>query len=146
MTRPKARTSRVQVYLSDPKTAAALAREARAGRVSLSQAAGQAIVRGLQASPKADPGDRLQTLEMALRDHMRAMARDMGIVQELVVEVARAFFIRLPDVLADEDPLLKASVEARIERLLDDTAARIVAGRSRETVRAAETRSFEARG
>jgi hypothetical protein len=138
MARTSLKAQRVQVYLTDARIAAALAREARAGRIPVSQAAGRAIARGLQSSPRADPDDRLLKLELGLRDHMRAMGRDMQIVQELVVELARAFFLRLPDVIADDDPTLKASVEIRIERLLDATAARIVAGRSREAVSRAE--------
>ena len=134
MPRTPVKAHRVQVYLTDAKIAAALAREARAGRMP----AGQAIARGLRGAPRADPEDRLLRLELGLRDHMRAMGRDMQIVQELVVELARAFFLRLPDVAADDDPLLRASVEARIERLLDATAARIVAGRSRDALQSAE--------
>jgi hypothetical protein len=91
---------RVQVYLSDPKVATALNREAKAGRMPLSQAAGRAISRGLSKSPH-DPGDRLTVLEQSLRSHMRATARDLQIVQELVIEVARAMFVRLPEVQGD---------------------------------------------
>lgn len=123
---------RVQVYLTDPKIATALNREARTGRMPLSQAAGRAISRGLQKSPQADPEDRLLQLERSLRGHMRATARDMQIIQELLIEVARAFFLRLPDAVVDQDPTVQAAVEARIERLLDATAARIVAGASRD--------------
>jgi hypothetical protein len=130
MPRTNAPASRVQVYLTDPKVAKALDREARAGRMPLSQAAGRAITRGLQKSPQADPEDRLLYLERSLRDHMRSTARDMQIVQELLIEVARAFFLRLPDAIVDQDPTVQAAVDRRIERLLDETAARIVAGRS----------------
>jgi hypothetical protein len=122
-------TPRVQVYFENPKTEVALRREARTGRLTLSRAAEQAIARGLLRRPAADPEDRLLSLDRALRDHMRSTARDMTIVQELLVEFARAFFARLPDTAADHDPLLRAAVEARIERLLDAAAARIVAGR-----------------
>lgn len=132
MERNGASTCRVQVYLKDKKVITGLNREARSGRMPLSQAAGRAIARGLQNHPRADPDDRLLTLERSLRDHMRASARDMQIVQELVVEVARALFVRLPDSVLDEDPTVQAAVEQRIERLLDDTAARIVAGRRRK--------------
>lgn len=121
-------TPRVQVYFENPKTEVALRREARANRVTLSRAAEQAIARGLQRRPAADPEDRVLALDRALRDHMRATARDMTIVHELLVEFARAFFSRLPDTAADQDPVLQAAVEARIERLLDAAAARIVAG------------------
>ena len=128
MTRTSVPANRVQVYLTDQKLFAALNREARAARVPLSQAAGQAISRGLLRNPRADPEDRMQNLERSLRDHMRATARDMQIVQELLIEVARAFFLRLPDVIADQDPTVQAAIDIRIERLLDATAARIVAG------------------
>ena len=131
MARPDRQTARVQVYLTDPKIVTALNREARQGRMALSQAAGRAIARGLHRSPAADPEDRLLLLERSLRDHMRSTARDVQIIQELLVEVARAFFLRLPDALIDEDPTVQASVERRIERLLDATAARIIAGGAR---------------
>lgn len=146
MSKPADRpTPRVQVYFDNPKTEVALRREARAGRMTLSRAAEQAIARGLQRRPAADPEDRLLSLERALRDHMRATARDMTIVQELLVEFARAFFARLPDTAADQDPLLRAAVEARIERLLDAAAARIASSvRAGEDSPATEPRSFTA--
>lgn len=122
-------TCRVQVYLSDPKVIASLSREAKSGRVSVSQAAGHAIARGLQSSPRADPDDRLLSLEQSLRGHMRSTRQDMQILQELVVEVARALFLRLPEATVDQDPTVQASVARRIDRLLDETAARIVSGR-----------------
>jgi hypothetical protein len=128
MARKALTATRVQVYLNDPSVAEALARDAQLYAVPLSQAAARAITRGLQRNPAADPGDRLLQLERSLRDHMRATARDMQIVQELLVEVARAFFLRLPDAVIDEDPTVQAAVERRIERLLDATAARIVSG------------------
>ena len=129
MARSEKLATRVQVYLNDPKVVSSLNREARTGRIALSQAAGQAIVRGLLKSPRADPEDRLLNLERSLRDHMRSTGRDMQIVQELLIEVAKAFFLRLPDAVADEDPTVQAAVDRRIERLLDATAARIVSGR-----------------
>lgn len=137
-------TPRVQVYFENPKTELALRREARANRVTLSRAAEQAIARGLQRRPTADPEDRVAALDHALRDHMRATARDMTIVQELLVEFARAFFARLPDTAADQDPLLRAAVEARIERLLDAAASRIAAGGTRSAAAEveAEPRAF----
>jgi len=143
MPRTNPQTARVQVYLTDPKLATALNREARAGRMPLSQAAGRAISRGLQKSPQADPEDRLLQLERSLRDHMRSTARDMQIVQELLIEVARAFFLRLPDAVVDQDPTVQAAVDRRIERLLDATAARIVAGRTATDTVAGEPCSFD---
>ena len=130
MARGEKLATRVQVYLNDPKVVSSLNREARVGRIALSQAAGQAIMRGLARNPKVDPEDRLLNLERSLRDHMRSTGRDMQIVQELLIEVARAFFLRLPDAIVDQDPTVQAAVDRRIERLLDATAARIVAGRT----------------
>lgn len=127
--RAPVQTCRVQVYLNDPKVITGLSREARSSRLSVSQAAGHAIARGLQANPRADPDDRLLVLEQSLKGHMRSTRQDMQIIQELVVEVARALFIRLPDVIADQDATVQAAVDRRIERMLDDTAARIVSGR-----------------
>lgn len=130
MARKEAGACRVQVYLTDQKLVAGLNREARTGRIPLSQAAGRVIARGLLKSPLADPEDRLLNLERGLRDHMRSTARDMQIIQELLIELARAFFLRLPDAVVDQDPTVQAAVDRRIERLLDATAARIVAGRA----------------
>ena len=123
--------TRVQVYLTDPRVIAALQREARSANIPLSQAAGRSLARGLARSLPADPDDRLLQLDRALRDHMRSTARDVQIIQELVVELARAFFLRLPDAVTDQDPVALAAVERRIERLLDDTAARLIGGSRR---------------
>lgn len=145
-------TPRVQVYFENPKVELALRREARAGKLTLSRAAEQAIARGLHRRPQADPEDRLLNLERGLRDHMRAMARDMTILMELQIEFARAFFTRLPDCEADHDPLIRRAVEARIERLMDAAAAHVARGgtaerrgsESPEAAPAAETRTFAA--
>ena len=123
-------TARVQVYFENPKIEMALRREARAAKLPLSRAAERAIERGLVKRPTPDAEDRLLNLERGLRDHMRNAARDMGILQELLVELARAFFLRLPDTPADEDPLRQAAADARIERLLDAAAGRIASGGS----------------
>ncbi len=120
--------TRIQVYLTDPRVVAALQREARSANIPISQAAGRCLAKGLARSLPADPDDRLLQLDRALRDHMRATARDVQIIQELVVEVARAFFMRLPDAITDQDPVARAAVDRRIERLLDDTAARLISG------------------
>ena len=123
-------TPRVQVYFENPKVELALRREARAAKLPLSRAAERAIERGLVKRPTPDAEDRLLNLERGLRDHMRNTARDMSILQELLVELARAIFLRLPDTPADEDPLLQAAADARIDRLLDAAAGRIAAGGS----------------
>lgn len=145
---------RVQVYFENPKLETALRREARAAKVPLSRAAERAIQRGLLMRPQADPEDRLLMLDRALRDHMRAQQRDMAIVQELLVELARALFSRLPDIPADEDAVMRAAVEARIERMLDAAAFRLQGGRRVAPMEAAgeiapaaaEPRAFRAVG
>ena len=130
--------TRVQVYLTDPRVVAALQREARSANIPISQAAGRSLAKGLARSLPADPDDRLLQLDRALRDHMRSTARDVQIIQELVIEVARAFFMRLPDAVTDQDPVARAAVDRRIERLLDDTAARLISGGSARPAQAAE--------
>ncbi len=120
--------TRIQVYLTDPRVVAALHREARSANIPISQAAGRSLAKGLARSLPADPDDRLLQLDRALRDHMRSTARDVQIIQELVIEVARAFFMRLPDAVTDQDPVVRAAVDRRIEKLLDDTAARLISG------------------
>ncbi|WP_312084723.1 hypothetical protein [Brevundimonas sp.] len=120
--------TRIQVYLTDARVVAALQREARSANIPISQAAGRSLAKGLARSLPADPDDRLLQLDRALRDHMRSTARDVQIIQELVIEVARAFFMRLPDAITDQDPVARAAVDRRIERLLDDTAARLISG------------------
>ena len=128
--------TRIQVYLTDPRVVAALKREVRSSDIPISQAAARALAKGLARSLPADPDDRLLQLDRALRDHMRSTTRDVQIIQELVVEVARAFFMRLPDAVTDQDPVARAAVDRRIETLLDDTAARLISGvrPKRETV------------
>lgn len=128
MTAREGVATRIQVYLTDPRVIAALTRDAAAARIPLSQAAGRALARGLSRSLPADPEDRVLQLDRALRDHMRSTARDVQIIQELLIEVARAFFLRLPDAITDQDPVTRAAVDRRIEALLDDTAARLIAG------------------
>ena len=120
--------TRIQVYLTDPRVVAPLQREALSANIPISQAAGRSLAKGLARSLPADPDDRLLQLDRALRDHMRSTARDVQIIQELVIEVARAFFMRLPDAVTDQDPVARAAVDRRIEKLLDDTAARFISG------------------
>lgn len=122
--------ARVQVYFENPKVQRALRREACAAKIPLSRAAERAIERGLLKRPTADPEDRLLNLERGLRDHMRAMARDMIFVQELLGQFARELFTCLPERAADRDPLLQAAVEARVQRFIGATIARIAEGES----------------
>lgn len=120
--------ARVQVYL-EPQIEEALKRDARLANEPLSKTTSRAIVRGMKKGSPADPDDRLLALERALRDHMRSSNRDLQIVQELLMAFARAFFERLPDTLADQDPTAQQAVQRRIERLYDEAASRMVRGR-----------------
>lgn len=142
MTRPSSTACRVQVYLSDPRVATALMEEAEAGGLPLSQAAGLAIMRGLQA--ECDRDERLARLEIALDELRRWTSRDVQIVQELLIEIARAVFIRLPDTHLDQDPLVLSAVSLRVDRLLDSAAARIIA-RSARAVAGQDVAGVEAR-
>ena len=131
MTRPSSTSCRIQVYLSDPRVASALIEEAEAGGLPLSQAAGLAIQRGLKA--ESDRSERLAQLELALDELRCNTSREIQIVQELLVEIARAVFIRLPDTHLDQDPLVQSAVSLRVDRLLDSAAARIIARRAKAT-------------
>lgn len=137
---------RVQVYFEDARIAQALADEAAATGGSISRAAERAIARGLARRLGGDPEDRLLALERGLRDHMRAMARDMTFTHELLGQFARELFTCLPERPADKDPLHQAAVEARVRCFVDATIARIVsAGLSEARADArSEPRSFEA--
>lgn len=123
-------TIRVQVYLTDAKVIAALTREAKVSKLSLSQAAGRAIGRGLRRSVSADADDRLLALERRLGDHVRATSRDLQFVQELQVEALREFFLVLPEG-GPRNELAAAVVERRIDRVLDRVAATLVRGSDR---------------
>lgn len=128
------RGARVQVYLDNPKLLAALKRSARRERVSLSRAAAKAIQYGLLPPEAAGEIDR-EELARALGAHARRTTRDFAIVQELVVELARALFLRLPDTPRDDDPLIQAAAQVRIERMLNAAAGKIVAGGSLNSFR-----------
>lgn len=121
---------RIQTFLSR-KEAEALDREARFRRQSRSQAARQAIARGLFTKIPADPEDRLAKLERRLYTHMKLTVRDLRIIEELVFALTRLLLTRLPETEEDRDPLLLASVEIRLQRLLDEVAAKVSAGPAR---------------
>ncbi|HEX2562232.1 hypothetical protein [Phenylobacterium sp.] len=121
---------RVQAFLSEAEVEA-LDREARFRRQSRSQAARQAIARGLSGRIPADPDDRLLNLERRLHTHMRLTVRDLRIIEELVFALTRLILTRLPETADDRDPLLQAAVEVRLQRLLDEVAAKISSGPAR---------------
>lgn len=118
---------RVQTFLSEAE-AQALDREARFRRLSRSQAARRAIARGLFGKIPADPEDRLANLERRLYTHMKLTVRDLRIIEELVFALTRLILTRLPETAEDRDPVLQASVEIRLQRLLDEVAAKVASG------------------
>jgi len=128
MTRKEAATCRVQAYIADPKIVAGLHREARTNRIPLSQAAGRAIARGLQKGALSDDEHRLSDLKRSLQDHMKSSARDLQIIQELLIEVSRILFQRSSGGEGARDPLFQAAVDRRAERLLSAAAERIAEG------------------
>jgi hypothetical protein len=123
------RGARVQVYFHNPKILAALRRSARGEKVSLSRAAERAISAGLSLTMlEIRPIGRLSSERLEItHDEPRAISAKIG-VQQLLVEFARAFFLRLPDAPRDEDPVIQAVAQARIEGLLSAAVGRIVAG------------------
>ena len=89
--------SRLQVYLGNDNLGAALEREAKINRISLSQAAALMIARGLKSRISADPNDRLLVLERRLSDHMRLSARDFVIIEEMLFVSLRIMMSRFPE-------------------------------------------------
>lgn len=122
---------RLQVYVTNRRTVAALEKEAKAGRVSLSQAAGRMIERGLKRTVTTDPADQLLAISRMLQDHRRATAQDLTLLQEMTATVLRELYLRMPATAEDADPLRRAAGEARLEAVLDDVAERIVRGERR---------------
>jgi hypothetical protein len=144
-------TTRVQVYFEDSRVAQAPAEESAAAGASLSRTAERIITRGLSRRLAGDPEDRLLAVERAIRDHGRAMARDMTFVQELMAQFARELFTVLPERPGDRDPLYQAAVEARVQRFIDATVAQIIGagvrtstGETSAPVTADEPRTFQA--
>ena len=122
---------RLQVYVTSRRTVAALEKEAKAGRISLSQAAGRMIERGLRRTVTTDPADQLLAITRTLQDHRRATAQDLMLLQEMAATLLREMFLRMPATEEDADPLRRAAGEARLEAVLDDAAERIVRGERR---------------
>ena len=121
----KVAPSRLQVYLGDPALGAALDREAKVNRVSLSQAAVLMIQRGLKNRISADPNDRLLVLERRLSDHMRLSARDLVIIEEMLFVSMRMMLSRFPEADEERAGPYRASVEANLQILMGEVAERV---------------------
>ena len=117
--------SRLQVYLGDDNLGAALEREAKINRISLSQAAALMIARGLKSRISADPNDRLLVLERRLSDHMRLSARDFVIIEEMLFVSLRMMMSRFPECEEERSAPYRASVETSLQALMGEVAERV---------------------
>lgn len=117
--------SRLQVYLGHAEVGAALEREAKVHRISLSQAAALMIERGLKSRISADPNDRLLVLERRLSDHMRLSARDFVIIEEMLYVSMRMMLSRFPENESEKSGPYRASVETSLQALMGDVAERV---------------------
>jgi hypothetical protein len=124
-TKSKVPPSRLQVYLGDEAIGAALDREAKVNRISLSQAAVMMIQRGLKNRISADPADRLLVLERRLSDHMRLTARDLVIIEEMLFVSLRMMLSRFPEAEEEKSGPYQASVEASLQVMMGEVAERV---------------------
>jgi hypothetical protein len=128
-TKSKVPPSRLQVYLSDESIGAALDREAKVNRISLSQAAVLMIQRGLKNKISADPNDRLLVLERRLSDHMRLTARDLVIIEEMLFVSLRMMLSRFPEADEERSGPYRASVETSLQVLMGTSSGKSVPNR-----------------
>lgn len=130
---------RYQVYASR-KLANAVEREAKAARVSRSQAVQRLMERGARRSPTAtaEPAEQLALVIRMLGDHRRAVAQDLMLNTEMTARLLREFFIRFPSAPDDLDALRQAAGDARVEEVIDEAVERIIRGERRRTASAAE--------
>jgi hypothetical protein len=117
--------SRLQVYLGDENMGAALEREAKVNRISLSQAAALMIAKGLKSRISADPHDRLLTLERRLSDHMRLSSRDFIIIEEMLFVTLKILVSRFPEADEERSAPYRASVENSLQVLMGEVAERV---------------------
>lgn len=127
--RVKAPPTKVQVYLTKTELGAALEREAKLRRISLSKAAEAILARGLKGKIEADPGDRLLMIERRLSDHMRLTARDLFVVEEMLFIALRTIISRLPEHPGERDPDHKAQVDIAMDEMIDELARKVRKGR-----------------
>lgn len=128
-TRVKSPPTKVQVYLTKTELGAALEREAKLRRLSLSQAAEAILARGLKGKIEADPGDRLLMIERRLSDHMRLTARDLFVVEEMLFIALRTIISRLPEHPGEREPDYKAEVAIAMDEMIDELARKVRKGR-----------------
>jgi hypothetical protein len=117
--------SRLQVYLGDENMGAALEREAKVNRISLSQAAALMIAKGLKSRISADPHDRLLVLERRLSEHMRLSARDFVIIEEMLFVTMKMLVSRFPEAEEERSAPYRASVEMNLQALMSEVAERV---------------------
>jgi hypothetical protein len=150
--KPKSGLTRVQVYLAREDVAAALEREAKARRMSLSQAASAILERGLRGRIEADADNRLLALERRVAEQGRAAGRDLLIIEEMLFIALRTLFSRMPEAPEERDPAYRGSVEKLMAGAVNEVAERIrltrlgrevAAGGEPTSVRAATTRAGE---
>jgi hypothetical protein len=125
----KAPPSKVQVYLSKAGLGAALEREAKLRRLSLSQAAEAILERGLKGRIEADAGDRLLMIERRLSDHMRLTARDLFVVEEMLFIALRTITSRFPEHPQERNADYKAGVDIAMDEMLDELSRKVRQGR-----------------
>lgn len=117
--------SRLQVYLGDENMGAALEREARVNRISLSQAAALMIAKGLKGRISADPHDRLLALERRLTEHVRLSSRDFIIIEEMLFVTLKILVSRFPEADEERSAPYRASVENSLQVLMGEVAERV---------------------
>jgi hypothetical protein len=117
--------SRLQVYLADETMSAALEREAKVNRISLSHAAALMIAKGLKSRISADPHDRLMMLERRLSEHMRLSARDFVIIEEMLFVTMKMLVSRFPEAEEERSAPYRASVEMNLQALMGEVAERV---------------------
>jgi hypothetical protein len=125
----KAPPTKVQVYLTKVDLGAALEREAKLRRLSLSQAAEAILERGLKGKIDADPGDRLLMIERRLSDHMRLTARDLFVVEEMLFIALRTLMSRLPEHPQEREADYKAEINIAMDEVIDELARKVRQGR-----------------
>jgi hypothetical protein len=111
--------------MGDENMSAALEREARVNRISLSQAAALMIAKGLKSRISADPHDRLLALERRLSDHMRLSSRDFIIIEEMLFVTLKILVSRFPEADEERSAPYRAIVENSLQVLMGEVAERV---------------------
>ena len=118
------KTSRIQIYISDPNLAEALGEEARKRGLSLSQTAQHILSKGLRyQNQKETEGSAL--LENRLLKHARLTIRDLTVLQELLFITLRTLCSRLPENPHEANPTYQASVDHQMTLILNEVSDRL---------------------